>query len=113
VERLPPEQDAGIEFPNSWEGGVQLSGPMMRALEVAMNDFLPPWTRPEDQKTPEDRCLARRETYRTMVKQAQEDLFFVSFFPDFSRCDPPGLMVLDAGADYAIDGQGRILAKRQ
>jgi hypothetical protein len=106
----PPEEAAAVQFPNSMEGGVRLTGPMMRALKVAMNDYLPPGTRPEDQKTPEARCLARWDTINTTVQQASDDLFFVRFSPDLSRC-APGFIVLDAGAVYAIDGQGRILAR--
>lgn len=107
-----PEESARVKFPDSLEGGTRFSGPMLKALEVAMNDFIPPGTKPEAQPTPEARCLARRETYETLVVKASDDLFLVSFFPDFSRCETTGLIILDAGADYAIDGQGRILAKR-
>jgi hypothetical protein len=44
------------------------------------------------------------------VKQLSDELFFVSFFADLSQC-APGAIVLDAGADYAVDGRGRILAR--
>lgn len=110
-ERVPTEQAAAIAFPSSYEGGVRIDGAMMKALSVAMNDYLPPYVRAEDQKGPEFQCLARWENYRTVVTKANENLFFVLLSPDLSRC-APGFLVPDAGAEYAIDGQGRILGRR-
>jgi hypothetical protein len=111
AEMAPPEEAASIKFPNSYDGGVRLNGPMMKALAVAMNDYLPPHIKPENQEGPEYQCLARWDTYRTVVVQANENLFFVLLSPDLSKC-APGFIVPDAGAEYAIDGQGRILTKR-
>jgi hypothetical protein len=105
-----PEDAATIEFPNSLEKGVHLTGPMMAALKVAMDDYLPPWTAPEKETTPEGRCLSRWDTMNTTVFQANENLFFVRILPDLTKC-APGFIVLDAGAVYAIDGKGRILAR--
>jgi hypothetical protein len=111
AELAPPEEAASIKFPNSYEGGVRLDGARMKALSVAMNDYLPAHIRPEDQEGPEFQCLARWDTYRTVVMQANDNLFFVLLSPDLSKC-APGFIVPDAGAEYAIDGQGRILSKR-
>lgn len=111
AERAPPEEATRIQFPNAYEGGVQLNGAMTRALAVAMNDYLPPHTRPETQQGPEFQCLARWDTYRTVVMQANDNLYFVLLSPDLSKC-APGFIVPDAGAEYAIDGQGRILARQ-
>jgi len=110
-EVVPPEAAAGIKFPDTYEEGVRLDGAMMKALSVAMNDYLPPHVRAEEQQGPEFQCLARWENYRTVVMRARDDLFFVLFSPDLSTC-APGFAVPDAGAEYAIDGQGRILARR-
>jgi hypothetical protein len=107
----PPEEGAKIQFPNSLEGGTRLTGPMMAALKVAMDDYIPPNIRPEDQKYPWDKCLAQWKYIHTSVFQASDDLFFVLFIPDLSNCGP-GFIVLDAGAEYAVDGKGRILAKQ-
>lgn len=104
----PPEEADTVRFPDSMEKGVHLTGPMMAALKVAMDDYLPPWTNPEKEKTPEGRCLSRWDVMDTTVMQAGENLFFVRIIPDFTKC-APGVIVLDAGAVYAIDGQGRIL----
>jgi hypothetical protein len=107
----PHEESAQIQFPPSLEGGTRLTGSMMAALKVAMDDYRPPGLIPEKQKTPEGQCLAQWKYINTTVLQAREDLFFVLFAPDLSQCGP-GFVVFDAGAEYAIDGQGRILAKQ-
>jgi len=111
--RASPEEIASIQFPDSLEGGIHLSGPMMNALGVAMNGFLPPGQEVET-NDPDKRvaaCLSHRSTYETLVLQGDDDLFFVSFIPDLKRC---GLddEILDGGAVYAIDGKGRILDVR-
>jgi len=107
--RAPPEEAERVHFPNALDSGVRLTGPMMSALKVAMDEYRPPSIRLKSLDTPEDRCLARWENIRTLVHQADENLFFVRFIPDVSDC-APGVIVLDAGADYAIDRQGRVLA---
>src|SRR4051794_27077807 len=84
---------AKVEFPTSHEGSVQLTGAMLKAVDVAMNDFLPPGTGPEQEKDPVLRCLAQRETYHTTVKQVSDNLFFVSFFADLSQCAPSAIVV--------------------
>jgi hypothetical protein len=84
---------------------------MMAALKVAMDDYRPPSINPDALKLPEDRCLARWENINTTVLQANENLFFIRFSPDLSKC-APGSIMLDVGAVYAIDGQGRILGTK-
>jgi hypothetical protein len=59
----PPAEAAKVAFPDSHEGAVQLTGAMLKALEVAMNDFLPPGTNPEGKKTRSSNALhAERRT---------------------------------------------------
>jgi hypothetical protein len=110
AEMAKPEESSRIEFPDSYASGTRIDGAMMKALSVAMNDYLPPYARIQEEG-PEFKCLARWDTYRTVVMQANEDLFFVLFTPDLSKC-APGFIVPDAGAEYAIDAQGRILSRR-
>jgi hypothetical protein len=110
-EWAPPEEGAKVQFLNSLEGGVQLSGPMMVALNAAMKDFRPPSISPQNEDSPEGKCLARWDFFQTTIFRANDNLFFVLFIPDLSQCGP-GFVVLDAGAEYAIDGTGRILAKQ-
>ena len=58
------------------------------------------------------RCLSRWDTYDTTVLKASDDLFFIQFTPSLARCgvNESHHVILDAGASYAIDGKGRILA---
>ena len=109
AERATPGQGNEIQFPNSLEAGTRLPGPMMAALKVAMDEYRPPTLNPQSLKTPSDLCLARWENINTTVLQASDNLFFVRFSPDLRTC-APGVIVLDAGAVYAIDKQGRVLA---
>lgn len=110
AEWAPPAEAAKVKFPDSFEGGVHLTGPMVAALEVAMNEFLPPGS--EVQTNDPDkriaRCLSRRETYETFVLRQHDDLFFVQFIPVLKRCGIDA-EILDGGGVYAIDGKGRIL----
>ncbi|AKF84671.1 hypothetical protein MFUL124B02_02675 [Myxococcus fulvus 124B02] len=112
AERAPAAESAKVTFPDSFEQGTHLDGPAMVALEVAMNTFLPPDRRPEARDEALSRCLARRDTYDTTVLKENDDLYFVSFLPRLSRCgielETP---IMDAGAVYAIDARGRILAE--
>jgi hypothetical protein len=113
AERAPPAEAAQVRFPDSLEGGTELNGPAVAALEVAMKDFLPPgrkvhWS---DGYKPLEDCLSRRDTYDTLVVPYGDGLFYVSFSPVIERC---GLKtaILDGGAEYVVDGRGRILAVR-
>jgi hypothetical protein len=107
----PPEEAAAVQFPDAYEGGLLLTGPMMAALKVAMDEYRPPGIKPEDQETPAARCLADWKYIKTRVIQVNEDFFFVQFLPDLSNCGP-GFIVVDSGAVYAIDGKGRILSRK-
>ena len=110
AEQAPPAQARHVRFPNSFEQSTKLTGPMAKALAVAMNDFIPPGTKPENEEDVVARCLSRWETFTLSVLSAGDDLFFVRFSPEkLSEC-APNRRVLDAGAVYAIDGQGRILS---
>ncbi|HYO57340.1 hypothetical protein [Archangium sp.] len=111
AERAPPEEAEKVKFPDSLEGSTSLDGPAVKALEVAMDEFLPPGAKAQSYDEKLARCLSLRETYDVSVLRASADLYFVSFSANLSRC---GLdeAVFDAGAVYAIDAQGRILARQ-
>ncbi len=106
----PPQEAAKVQYPDSFEGGIHIKGPMMVAVAVAMNDFFPPGktVRTNDPNKRMAECLSRKETYDISVLKADENLYFVRFIPFVSRC---GIneSILDGEAVYAIDGQGRIL----
>lgn len=110
---LPPAEQDRVRPPESLEGAVELKGPAVAALEVAMRDFLPPgrkvrWT---DGYGPLEECLSRRDTYDVLVLPYGEGLFYVAFSPVVERC---GLKtaLLDGGAEYVVDGLGRVLRVR-
>ncbi|MBM7118392.1 hypothetical protein [Archangium primigenium] len=109
AERASPEEAARVDFPNSFEQGVHLSGPRMAAVKVAMDAFMPPGSRVKGDNEQLAECLSKWETYDVSVLQPKEDLFFVRFFPMIERCGLD-VMVLDAGAVYAVDAKGRIVA---
>jgi len=111
AERAPPEEAEKVQFPNSFEPGIHLNGPMMAALKVAIDDFLPTGSKVKGDDERIAQCLSRWETFDTSVLQVSEDLYFVSFLPRLSRCGIDEI-VLDAGSTYAIDGKGRILDVR-
>ncbi|MGE6763853.1 hypothetical protein ACQKGO_37940 [Corallococcus interemptor] len=100
--------DASIEFPQFFEqpaeeaGTVELSGSVLRALEVAAADFLGP----QDANTP---CVDRRESHRYRVIQRQ-GILFIRIDEDPQAC---GLTVpaLHSGAQYAVGSDGRILRR--
>jgi hypothetical protein len=110
--RAPAAMAAEVQFPNAWNGDVHLEGKMTRALVVAMNDLLPPGTRLKGDNRRVAWCLSRWETYDISVQRASDDLFFIYFSPILARCGLDDSVIVDAGTEYAIDGQGRILDVR-
>ena len=110
AERAPPSSEE-IYFPNSYEEGPRLDGPTTAALAVAMNDFLPPGAKVNYFDEQVARCLSSWDTYDTSILKVSDDLFFIRFTPFLSRCgvDTSIHVILDGGAEYAIDGKGRIL----
>ncbi|MFL5349416.1 MAG: hypothetical protein ACJ8AT_31840 [Hyalangium sp.] len=82
----------------------------MAALEIARHEFMPPGVKATSSDERLAHCLARRDVYDVTVLKANDDLYFVSFLPNLARCGiEPEVMLMDAGAVYAIDGRGRVL----
>lgn len=108
AEWAPPAAEE-VYFPNSYEEGPRLDGRTTAALAVAMKDFMPPGLKVRDDVV--DQCLSRWDTYDTSILKVSDDLYFIRFTPDLSRCgiDTSIHVILDGGAEYAIDGQGRLL----
>lgn len=108
----PLEEDRSIVFPRFSERTAvavgtgselhELDGMTLRAAMVAVNDFLPPGA-----KNPS--CWDRQEAYRYRFIR-QGDIIFVRIYPDLAYCGRKFLM-LDAGATYAINTEGRILRR--
>ncbi|HSP78803.1 MAG TPA: hypothetical protein VLQ93_09755, partial [Myxococcaceae bacterium] len=108
----PLAEDSSIVFPNFFEQAAigvdaegalaELDGVTLRAITVAANDFIPP-----DSK--ERPCWDRQEAYRYRVIR-QGAITFVRIFTDPTYCRR-GFLMLDAGAQYAISRDGRILRR--
>ncbi len=105
---LPSVGRDEVRYPNSYEKGLHMDGPMTRALAVAMSHYLPLGAKFQGDDKRIAWCLSRWENYDTSVLRVSDNLFFVEFAPDLSRCGIDAI-IPDAGAEYAIDGQGRIL----
>ena len=99
-----------MKFPDSFEKGSHLDGSRLSAVKVAMDEFLPPGRKLTGDNPQLASCLSHWETYEVSVLQSPEGLFFVRFSPVISRCGLD-VTVLDAGAVYAVDARGRILAQ--
>jgi hypothetical protein len=108
----PTEGDRSIVFPQFFErpaieigaGGTpyELDGVVLRALTVAIRDFLPS----DGKKKP---CWDRPEAHRYRIIR-QGDIIFIRIDDDLEAC---GLQYvsLDSGAKYAISTEGRILRR--
>ena len=107
----PPEVAAGIQFPE-WtkETTTSVEGPQLKALQIALEDFMPPGTKPPRKADAMAKCLFRLETYDVWLMRG-EGMTFIHFTPrETERC---GLQpeVMDPGASYAISDEGVILKR--
>ncbi|MBZ4418193.1 hypothetical protein K8638_17045 [Myxococcus sp. RHST-1-4] len=110
----PPEEAARVQFPDQLpaEGLNELSGTIAAAIQLAMDDFRPPGTRPHRGATPTEQCLYRRQSFDVLAAPGTDGVVFVRFVFNPDACsEEERAVVLDAGATYAIDvRQWRILA---
>jgi hypothetical protein len=107
--RAPASEGPSVQFPVPGEGSVNLDGPALAALQVALSDFLPLGAKASGPDEALSRCLSRQDTYDVSVVK-QGDLHFVYFTARLDRCGiPPEPVVLDIDAAYAIDAQGRVV----
>ncbi len=115
AEWAPPEIAENVKYPRSTAGSLFLDGPTLKAVEIALNEFLPPGSKIQTHDDRLSRCLSRRDTYDVSVLRA-DGVFFVTLSAELPRCGLNetnlDVIVMDAGATYAIDGQGRILDRR-
>ncbi|RKH60956.1 hypothetical protein [Corallococcus llansteffanensis] len=111
-ERIPPEIGDRIRDPNpeTFVASTKMDGPTFAAFRVALADFMPPGEQASGNDEMLVRCFERRDIFDVRINKVSDDLYLVSFSPNFKRCGmPPDVVVLDGGATYLIDGQGRIL----
>ncbi|NTX37511.1 hypothetical protein HUA78_23940 [Myxococcus sp. CA033] len=107
----PPEVANSIQFP-SWskDGSTTVEGHQLKALQIALEDFLPPGTSPPKDADAMTRCLYTLDTYDAWLVRGERTTF-VHFTPnEAERC---GLKpeVMDPGASYAISDDGVILKR--
>ena len=107
--RAPASLAEKVQFPDSYQGGIHTDGRLTRALAVAMNDYLPPGAKLTGDNQPVAQCLSRWDTYDIYIQRASDELFFIYLFPILARCSLDDSIIMDAGAEYAVDGEGRIL----
>jgi phosphatidylserine decarboxylase len=111
----PPIEAAKVEFPIVVpEQAVTLDGIILRAINLAFEDFLP-WDREPPRGTPPgDICFYQRDSYDVIAWRAQEGVIFVSIYLRPETCDQGPSPLLDVGARYAVDTQAwRILAAQR
>ena len=115
--RASPQEAVGVTFPMELlmeKGNVSLSGPLVVAIQLAMEDFLPWDTEPHKGATPSEVCLYKRESYDVIAAPGADGLVFVEIYPRDGACEMGGPPVLDFSAIYAIDSKTwRILAVRR
>jgi hypothetical protein len=93
------------------EEAVTLDGVIIRAINLAFEDFLP-WDREPPRGTPPgDVCFYQRDSYDVIAWRGQEEVVFVSIYLRPETCDQSPSPLLDVGARYAVDTRAwRILA---
>lgn len=107
----PPEVAQGIQFPEwSKEDSTTVQGPQLKALQIALDDFMPPGRDAPSGADPMTQCLFRLPTYDAWIQRGDK-VTFIHFTPlEQERC---GLKseVMDAGASYAVSDEGVILKR--
>jgi hypothetical protein len=108
----PVEDDPSISFPEFFEHAAisveagatpyELDGVVLRAIMVAMNDYVRPDLR-------EQTCWGSPEAHRYRVIR-QEKIIFVRIDEDLEACGLQYVSV-DSGAKYAVSLDGRILRR--
>jgi hypothetical protein len=112
-----PQEAATVTFPMEpleLEGSVSVSGTLFRAMQLAMEDFLPWDVRSHKGATPSEECLYQRDSYDMSAAPGEGGIVFVQIWPRPGTCEMGGPPVIDFGAYYAIDAKTwRILAVRK
>jgi hypothetical protein len=85
------------------EGGQRLSGIMLAAIQLAMEDYLPWDLKPLKDSTPREVCLHQRESYDVYAVPGTEGVIFVEIAPRTGACEMGGEPVMGFDVIYAID----------
>jgi hypothetical protein len=105
-------EEPSIKFPRFYEQDpikvgtgdrtFELDGAVLRAVQIAANDFIPPGT----ENPP---CWATQVAHKYRVIR-QGDIIFIRIDEDPARCGRQ-VMALHSGVQYAISPDGRILRR--
>ncbi len=110
---VPPAEAAWYRFKQELpeEGRQTLPGAMARAVQLAMDHFLPWDTRPPPGADAVDICIRQRQPWDVEVVPWSEGIMLVRFALGPGTCRWGGAPLLDMGATYAVDvREGRIVA---
>lgn len=105
-----PEVAERIQFPEWGKDAATVTGPQLKALQIAMDDFRPTGTLPSWKTDELARCLQRIENHDAWIKRGA-GMTFIHFTPkEDERC---GLKPssIDVGASYAISDDGVIIKR--
>jgi hypothetical protein len=106
----PPEIADRIQFPEWDKDAATVTGPQLKALQIAMDDFRPTGLGPSKNADEFVRCLQQLENYDAWIKRG-ERVTFIHFTPkEDKRCELAPSPV-DVGASYAISDEGIILKR--
>ncbi|CAM4316897.1 hypothetical protein G4177_00230 [Corallococcus sp. ZKHCc1 1396] len=103
----PPEEAARVQFPLDLPEDAQtLTGSMVTAMQLALEDFRPLDLKPHKGATEEELCLYQRESYDITAAPGPEGVTFVQITLKPQLCEKQG-PIMDMGATYAVDVKGR------
>lgn len=105
----PPEEAERFTWPEALpaEGGQRLSGTMLMAIQLAMEDYIPWDLKPHEGATPREVCLHQRESYDVYAVPGIGDVIFVEISPRTGACELGGEPVMGFDVIYAIDMKNR------
>ncbi|HSP80402.1 MAG TPA: hypothetical protein VLQ93_17860, partial [Myxococcaceae bacterium] len=109
----PPAEAAWYRFKQELpeKGRQTLPGSMARAVQLAMDHFLPWNIRPPSGADAVDICIRQRQPWDVEVAPWGEGIMLVRFALGPGTCRWGGAPLLDMGATYAVDvREGRIVA---
>ncbi|NVJ09166.1 hypothetical protein HUW63_28545 [Myxococcus sp. AM001] len=109
-----PEEAARVEFPLDLPADARttLSGELVTAMQLALDDFLPLDVKPHEGATDVERCLYRRESYEVIASPGPEGVTFVRVTLRPDVCEKQNI-IMDMEATYAVDVEGRRILARQ
>jgi hypothetical protein len=106
----PLEIAERTQLPEWGKDAATVTGPQLKALQIAMDDFRPVGTRPPKNADEWSRCLQRIENYDAWLMRG-EGMTFIHFTPKENNACEKNPLPVDVGASYAISDEGVILKR--